>query len=233
MPEVTVRVAAELRFFLPSKRRAHCVRSTHDGTASTGHVVRSLGVPLTETGELRVDGEPVPAAHRPAAGSVIDVPPVPRPQPAPPRFQLDVHFGKLARRMRLLCIDTGYRNDAADDELIAEAARDDRVLLTQDRGILHRRAVRIGAFVRGSDPDDQLADVLDRFAPPLAPWTRCTACNGVLRAVPKTSVTGEIQPGTRRTYDRYARCPDCGRVYWRGAHSRRIEKMIRAAVPGR
>ncbi|MBQ6641452.1 MAG: hypothetical protein IJH84_10535, partial [Saccharopolyspora sp.] len=80
---------------------------------------------------------------------------------------------------------------------------------------------------------DQLADVLDRFAPPLAPWTRCTACNGVLRAVPKTSVTGEIQPGTRRTYDRYARCPDCGRVYWRGAHSRRIAKMIRAAVPGR
>lgn len=229
MGEVTVRVAEELRFFLPAKRRRAAVRLPHDGTASTGHLVESLGVPLTEVGELRADGRPVRPAHRPAAGAEIDVPPVARPQPAPPRFLLDVHLGKLARRMRLLGLDTAYRNDAADDELIAESARDGRVLLTQDRGILRRRAVRAGAYVRGQDPDEQLADVLDRFAPPLAPWTRCTACNHPLTPVSKEDVAAEVRPGTRRTYDHYARCPACLRIYWRGAHSRRIERIIRTA----
>jgi hypothetical protein len=47
------------------------------------------------------------------------------------------------------------------------------VLLTKDRGILRRRAVTSGGHVRGQHVDVQLADVLDRFAPPLVPWTRC------------------------------------------------------------
>jgi uncharacterized protein with PIN domain len=70
------------------------------------------------------------------------------------------------------------------------------VLLTQDRGLLMRRALRAGALVRGSGTEQQLADVLDRFAPALAPLTRCTAC---------------------------------GRVYWRGAHARRIDELVARA----
>lgn len=75
-----------------------------------------------------------------------------------------------------------------------------------------------------------LADVLERFAPPLAPWTICSACNGRLRTVPKTDVEQQLQPGTRQTYDVFARCADCGRVYWRGAHSRRLERIVTAAT---
>lgn len=41
----------------------------------------------------------------------------------------------------------------------------DRVVLTQDRALLCRRARWLGACVRGALPDDQLRDVLDRFAP--------------------------------------------------------------------
>jgi uncharacterized protein with PIN domain len=100
------------------------------------------------------------------------------------------------------------------------------VLLTQDRGLLMRRALPAGALVRGSGPDEQLADVLDRFAPPLAPLTRCTACGGVLTAVAKADVADRLPPGTRRSYDEFSRCTACGRVYWRGAHARRIDALI-------
>ena len=34
------------------------MRVTVDGTSSLGHVVQSLGVPLTEAGRLLVNGEP-------------------------------------------------------------------------------------------------------------------------------------------------------------------------------
>ncbi len=230
---VTVRFDPALRMFLDSRYRAGGrVQVAYDATSSLGHVVESLGVPLPEVGELLIGWRRARASERVPPGRPVLVRAVPRPQRLPggqPRFCLDVHLGTLARRMRLLGLDTAYRNDASDDELIEEAAAGGRVLLTQDRGLLRRRAVRSGAYVRGSDPDAQLRDVLDRFAPPLAPWTRCTGCNGLLAPVGKRDIEHLLRPGTRRTYHVFARCRSCGKVYWRGAHGRRLATLVESA----
>jgi uncharacterized protein len=232
---IWLRFDEDLRFFLaPRHRRQPAVHVARDGTSTAGHLVTSLGVPLTEVGALTVGGRQVPSSYRPEDGDVIDVSPVPRPEQAGPagqplRFVLDVHLGTLARRLRLLGVDTRYANDAADDALIDQANAEDRVLLTQDRGLLRRGALHRGGYVRGARADQQLRDVLERFAPNLLPWTRCAACNGLLAAVPKSEVERELQPGTRRTYQEFARCPDCGRVYWRGAHNPRLQRIVAAA----
>jgi uncharacterized protein with PIN domain len=147
----------------------------------------------------------------------------------PGGFLLDVGLGTLARRLRLLGLDAAWSNDAEDADLAARAVAEERVLLTQDRGLLMRRGVP-GALVRGSRPDDQLADVLDRFAPSLAPLTRCTACGARLEPVPKADVADRLPPGTRRTFDDFSRCPACGRVYWHGAHAPRIEELVGRAA---
>ena len=230
---VAVRVPAELAFLLrPRDRPARERRLGHDPDATVGHVVQAAGVPLTEVGELRLDGVPTRGAARPGPGAVVEVVAVHRPQPVPPGgFLLDVGLGALARRLRLLGLDAAWSNDAADADLAARAAAEDRVLLTQDRGLLMRRGVP-GALVRGSRPDDQLADVLDRFAPGLAPLTRCTACGARLEPVPKAEVADRLPPGTRRTFDDFSRCPACGRLYWRGAHAPRITALIWAAQHG-
>jgi uncharacterized protein with PIN domain len=235
--EIRVRIPDDLLLFLPATRREPVGRVPWDGTSTLGHIVESLGVPLTEVGRLTVRGEPVEASARPSAGDEVRVEGVRRPQPVPlepgqdaPRFLLDVHLGTLARRMRLLGLDTAYHNDMDDPELVVQANAERRVLLTQDRGLLRRRALWFGAYVRGSRPDDQLGDVLDRFAPVLHPWTRCTACGGVLVPVGKEEVERDIEAGTRRSYDVYGRCADCGRVYWRGAHGDRLEKIVEEAA---
>ena len=207
------------------------MRVALDGTSSLGHLVQSLGVPLIEVGRLLVNGEPALPGYRPASGDVVKVDPVRRPQrPEPTRFVLDVHLGTLARRLRLAGMNTAYANDADDDALIEQANASQRVLLTQDRGLLCRRKLWLGAYVRGACPDDQFRDVLDRFAPPLAPWTRCPACNGHLSPAAKGSVDSLLQPGSRRTYQAFSRCQSCGQVYWRGAHSKRLEQIIDSAV---
>jgi uncharacterized protein len=230
-PEAEVRFAAELRIFLAPRHRGGRVRVRCGGVASLGHVVESFGVPLTEVGRLVVNGTPVTPGYRLGAGDVAEACPVRRPQPVPtPRFILDVHLGTLARRLRLLGVDAAYANDLDDDVLIERANAGHRVLLTQDRGLLRRRRLWLGAYVRGARPDDQLRDVLDRFAPPLAPWTRCTACNGLLAPARKADVEPLLQPGTRRTYQAFSRCAGCGKVYWRGAHSRRLEDIVAAAI---
>lgn len=230
---VRIDLAPELRLFLPPGRRHGPMWVPYDGTSSLGHVIESVGVPLPEVGAIEVNGQAATPARRLAGGDRVHVRAVPRPQPVPdhpPRFLLDVHLGTLARRLRLVGVDCAYGNDRDDDALLHQANRERRVLLTQDRGLLRRRKLWMGAFVRGARPDDQLVDVLDRFAPPLAPWTRCTACNGTLARVRKRDVEAVLPAGTRRTYETFARCRRCGRLYWPGAHHRRLEAIVAAAT---
>jgi uncharacterized protein len=229
---VRLRLSGELWLFVVPHHRLEQVEIYHDGTATLGHLVEALGVPLTEVGALLAASVAVSAADRPPPGVVVEVRPVRRPQQVPgwsERFLLDVHLGTLARRLRLLGIDAAYRNDVDDDALVEQAQGQRRLLLTQDRGLLRRRALWAGAYVRGARPTDQLTDVLERFAPALAPFTRCTSCNGEVEPVPKQEVTHLLRPGTRRCYHEYARCRCCRQVYWRGAHAPRLDATVKMA----
>ena len=229
--DLVISAEPELWTFLVPRRRRARFTAAYDGEASLGHVVQALGIPLTETGDLTLDGAAADPTDRPHRGAVVGIGPVRRPQgmSGATGFLLDVHLGSLARRLRFLGIDTAYGNDAEDAALVEMAGRERRTLLTQDRGLLMRRALWRGAFVRGHGADAQLADVLDRFAPPLAPWRRCPACNGELEVVPKEQVLDRLPPGTRRRYERFARCRSCVRVYWRGAHGTRLDAVVDAA----
>jgi uncharacterized protein with PIN domain len=229
---VDVVVPPPLRFLLPSRDRHRGMRRLRfDPDATVGHLVQAAGVPLTEVGLLQRDGAPTTAAARAAPGSRIAVAEVPRPEVAPAGgFLLDVGLGALARRLRLLGLDVAWSNDADDPDLVARSVAEDRVLLTQDRRLLMRRALARGALVRGSRPDDQVSDVLERFAPRLAPLTRCAVCGGMLRPAPKQEVADLLPPGTRRTYEDFVRCGACGRVFWHGAHTGRLQAMITRAI---
>ncbi|MEV6129956.1 Mut7-C RNAse domain-containing protein [Streptomyces violaceusniger] len=233
-PEIHLSLAPELRFFAVQERRRPWTAVVTDGASTLGHVVESLGVPLTEVGRLVVNGEETAVSHVPSAGETVEVHPVVRPQRvpgAPLRFLLDVHLGTLARRLRLLGVDAAYESeDIGDPELAARSAAQRRVLLSRDRGLLRRRELWAGAYVYSDRPDEQLRDVLGRFTPGLAPWTRCTACNGPLEDADKESVRELLQHGTRRTYEVFARCTVCERVYWRGAHHARLEAIVAGAM---
>ncbi|MFG2820058.1 Mut7-C RNAse domain-containing protein [Kitasatospora sp. NPDC048365] len=232
-PEIWISFAPELHLFVASARRTGRSAVRTDGASTLGHVVESLGVPLTEVGTLLVDGRPADTSHIPRGSEEIEVRSVARPQPVagPTRFLLDVHLGTLTRRLRLLGIDAAYENpDIGDAALAARSAAEQRVLLSRDRGLLRRRELWAGAYVYSHRPADQLRDVLSRFAPPLAPWTRCTACNGTLRPAAKETVHRQLLDGTQHAYDAFAQCTACAQVYWRGAHHARLNEIVDEAL---
>lgn len=208
---------------------------------SVKDAVESVGVPHTEVGAVLVDTSEVGWDALLRGGEAVEVHPLgalppglvglvqPGPPPRPLRAVADVHLGTLARRLRLLGVDTRWRNDADDEELVEVALTEGRVLLTRDRGLLMRRAIVQGALVRDDDPDAQLTQVVQRYrlADEAAPGSRCPRCNGVVAPVPRAEVLGELEPGTRAAgYDRFGRCTDCGRLYWAGAHARAIASIV-------
>ena len=233
-PEILISFAPELRLFVASERRSGRTSVATDGASTLGHVVESLGVPLTEAGRLVVDGREVEVSHIPAAGETVEVEGVARPQQvpgAPLRFLLDVHLGTLARRLRLLGVDAAYESeDIGDPALATLSAKEQRVMLSRDRGLLRRRELWAGAYIYSDRPDEQLRDVLERFAPRLAPWSRCTACNGPLTEADKDAVREQLEQGTERSYDVFAQCTECERVYWRGAHHARLDEIVSEAM---
>lgn len=147
-----------------------------------------------------------------------------------PRFILDVHLARLARRLRLLGLDCWYQPGSADEEIIRLALAQRRTILTRDRGLLHQPAVQHGYYVRATEPTRQLQEVLSRFElyPQLAPFSRCTLCNGLIEAVDKERVRSQVKPQVYRLFEEFFRCGDCGQVYWQGSH---YERMLRDLRP--
>ena len=236
----TFRFYEELNDFLPATRRKRDFVHRFVGTPSVKDTIEALGVPHTEVDLILVDGVSVGFDRKLGGGERVavyptferfDVAPLNRLRAAPlrePRFVLDVHLGKLARYLRMLGFDTRYQNDYDDPTIIALAARDRRIILTRDLGILKHNAVTHGYWLRATAPLDQLREVIDAFdlARSIAPFTRCMACNGLLHSVEKSAVCHRVPPGVVEDFDDFAECAACQKVYWPGSHYDRMQALI-------
>ena len=221
-----------LNDFLPASRRGQPVRLLCAPDQSFKHLIESLDVPHVEVAAVRVNGREVRLDALAGAGPVEVYPyatalGAPRPD-GEPRFLLDNHLGRLAVYLRMLGLDTLYRNDYQDDELAAVAAVGERVLLTRDHRLLMRKAVQYGYWLRSQDPPEQLREVVVRYRLRsfFQPFTRCLRCNGPLRLVEAADVWERLQPLTQQYYDAFALCPACDQVYWRGSHYQHMQRLI-------
>jgi uncharacterized protein with PIN domain len=242
MPEARFRFYAELNDFLPPERRYVEFPYSFLDIATVKDRIESLGVPHTEVDLILVNSQPVDFSYRVRDGDRVSVYPVfeafdigevarLRPEPLrDPRFVLDTHLGKLAAYLRMTGLDTLYRNTYADEELAALSSGEGRILLTRDVGLLKRGTVTHGYFVRETDARRQLEEVIGRFdlARLLRPFTRCMRCNSKLEAVTKDAVRDWLPPHTSELYDEFRRCPECGRVYWKGGHYRRMQQWLKS-----
>lgn len=70
------------------------------------------------------------------------------------------------------------------------------------------------------------------LAPPAELFTRCLVCNGALRPATPDEAATRVPQASRGLPGPVSRCPDCGRVYWHGSHTRRMRETLAAALPG-
>ena len=234
------RFYAELNDFLPPESRYQDIPLSFKGRQTVKHLIESLGVPHPEVDLIIVNGESVGFSTITQDGDQISVYPVfetidiakaihLRPQPLRDiRFILDGHLGRLAAYLRMLGLDAAYHNDIADDLLAEMAIKEHRILLTRDRGLLKRKAILRGYCPRSTDPAEQLKEIVSRFdlTDSIQPFTRCMACNGLLQDVKKSEILHMLEPRTRQFIHHFKQCADCGKVYWRGHHTKRMERII-------
>lgn len=243
MNEAHFRFYGSLNDFLPRDRRQGPFSHTFNDHQTVKHLLESFGVPHTEVDLILANSESVAFSYQVRDGDRISVYPrferleiqalsKVRPAPAPAAFVLDGHLGKLAAHLRMLGFDTLYQNDFEDAALARVSSEENRILLTRDQGLLKRRAVIHGYWVRSKDPDQQLVEVLRRFDlhGQIRPLKRCMRCNGRLFPVEKSLILEKLKDKTRRFYHDFARCETCGQIYWQGSHWEQMQIFIQNVV---
>lgn len=250
MYRVTIRFYEELNDFLEPSRRKRDLDAVFQERRSVKDLVESFGVPHVEVDLILINGESVDFSRIVADGDRIsvypvfeslDIGPVTRLRPEPlrePRFVLDVHLQKLARRLRLLGFDVDFSPNRDDAALADIAEAEDRILLSRDRQLMMRRRVARGLYIRNTDPEKQVAEVLDRLdlRGRCRPFTRCIEYNDTIEALdpdePGGAEAADIPPGVRVWCREYYRCRGCGRIYWKGSHYEKLVKTVEKFLPG-
>ena len=147
------------------------------------------------------------------------------------KFLADSMLGKLARWLRMLGQDVAYNVALDDNGLLESAKKNSRALLTKDLE-LYKRAVGRGLdayFVEGTSEAQRLAEVAERYGLTLAidmDKSHCPVCNTPLKAAAKVELAGELQKNTYTYYDKFWKCPNCGQIYWQGAHWKQINSTL-------
>ena len=144
-------------------------------------------------------------------------------------FIVDCMLGKLAKWLKILGFDTLFFSKIEDDELLAIARKEGRVLLTKDTGLIQRARDIETLFLESEEWKDQVRQVLGHFdlKEKAAPHTRCIDCNVALKNLPKKNAKNLVSPFVFGRADSFALCPSCGRVFWRGTHFEDMEAKIR------
>lgn len=210
------------------------------GTPAIKDAVEALGVPHTEVDVIVVNGRSVDFEYH--LQDRDDVAIYPGHYPVAPkalrhlqnrpagqaRFVADVHLGTLARLLRMLGFDVSYRNDYSDREILDLAMREERIILTRDRGLLKRKAVRMGQCVRSFRAEQQIHEVLHRFElyGKIVPFQRCMNCNGMLAIVQKAAILHRLPPITAKFYDEFFQCQSCQQIFWKGTHHQNMIKKM-------
>jgi uncharacterized protein len=151
------------------------------------------------------------------------------------KFIADAMLGTLARWLRAIGEDVVFNPSMPDGLLMRRAREEERVLLTRDTRMVLVKDVPPHIFIRDDQLVKQLAQVVGELH--LEPreevfFSRCLACNGVLRPVDRAAVREKVCPYVYATQRSFRHCPDCGRVYWEGTHAPRMRERLRELLGG-
>lgn len=143
------------------------------------------------------------------------------------RFLCDEMLVRLARLLRTAGYDTYLASDGQkDDELLALARDENRILLTRDKK-LARRAHPRTLVVEGRGAVAEAEHLAARLPIDwsLAPFSRCVVDNTPLRDATPDEVV-RMPPQAAELGGPFRACPACARVYWPGSHVKRMTARL-------
>ncbi|GAB2265044.1 hypothetical protein Dimus_000111 [Dionaea muscipula] len=159
-----------------------------------------------------------------------------------PKFLCDIMVEGLAKHLRCVGVDAAIPHSKKPEsrQLIDQAQREKRVLLTRDAKLLrHGYLIRNQIYrVKSLLKNDQLLEVIEIFQLKISEdqlMSRCTKCNGRFIQRPlSTEEAVEAAKGFQKIPDclfdknlEFWQCMDCHQLYWEGTrYHNAVQKFI-------
>ncbi len=246
MKTAFVRFYEELNYFLPKEKKKVRFEHNFKGSPSVKDMIESLGVPHCEVDLILVNGTSVDFKYLVKDKDNISVYPVfesldikkvqhLRAEPLRlPKFILDVHLGALAKYLRMFGIDSLYRNNFSDKELIKISLEERRTILTRDISLLKNGNVMRGYFVRNIIPEEQAKEIIIRFdlRRKIKKFSRCLECNSNLIEIEKEKIINQLPPKVRAVQNKFYICEKCNKLFWQGSHFNNMNVMADKILSG-
>ena len=143
------------------------------------------------------------------------------------KFLCDQMLGTLATWLRILGHDTAYAKTGPDEKIIAQAHRENRVVLTRDKELAS--SYKPSLAIKNTDLYAQVKEVLQGFTlnpDKKALLSRCTVCNVLVKPVEKSAVKNIAPPHAYAIHNNFWLCPSCNRIYWKGSHWENMQRFI-------
>ena len=241
MISFTLTFEGHLNNFLSHSEKFKAIQRTMHLPSSIKDVIEAQGIPHIEVDVITVNDRSVDFSYHIIQGDVIRVFPYNiEPHISPlihltpqnleaPRFILDTHLGKLASYLRMLGFDTTYQNNLEDKRIAEISLNEDRIVLSRDLGLLKRKIITRGAFIRSTVPRQQLIEIITRYQliDKVDPLKRCIQCNGKIEPIPKVRIKLLVSEKTLRYYDEFFICSVCKQIYWKGSHYYHMQEFIK------
>jgi len=145
------------------------------------------------------------------------------------KFIVDSMLGKLAKRLRLLGLDTYYDPKIDDHDILKISKQEARIIVTRDTGISKVRGAKV-ILVKSTALDEQLNEI-SRLAKlrfdPRTSFSRCPECNTPVEDADKEKVKKIVPKHVYETMDKFAYCPSCNKAYWQGTHYDKLIKELK------
>ena len=144
------------------------------------------------------------------------------------RFFADVMLARLVKWLRAIGMDTAWEDAISDSDLVRRAIDENRFILTLDKKLTEEWRVDNVLLLQSENPFEQFREVVEHFEikKPNEFFTRCLVCNTFLRNAGAKEILSAVPQDVRENQETFRFCPNCGKIYWEGSHTRRMREAI-------
>ncbi|OHC03615.1 MAG: hypothetical protein A2Z57_15220, partial [Planctomycetes bacterium RIFCSPHIGHO2_12_39_6] len=124
--------------------------------------------------------------------------------------------------------DVSYESSISDNDFIARAIHERRIILTMDRKLTERESAKNSLLIKSPSYKEQLKQVITHYNIDYKSgiFTRCLVCNNLLEPIEKEKIKDRVPPYVYSTQDEFDICQQCGRIYWSGTHRTKMLEML-------
>jgi uncharacterized protein with PIN domain len=145
------------------------------------------------------------------------------------RFICDVILGTLAKKLRMLGIDTSYHNNITEESLLAAALKENRLVLTRKTAFpISNKTIPV-LYILDNNPKNQLKQLVSHFKitkEMINPFSRCISCNKELSFLEKDLAEGKVADYVFNTTNTFTTCLSCEKIYWSGTHLQNMKRLV-------